>query len=251
MTNVDFETGEIRTALPPMQPEIAASIMYVKAGIAQLGFDERNDHGKYSYASVDKFYTAIRPLETEAGITWLLDETSFDIRAGDSGKGWVFVQYDAWVMHKGGATWGPLRRHLAAPVTGPQTFGALESYARKALARGLYMVPTGEKDGDDTAPRDDAPVTRQIASKASPAVRQQSGDADIARATVQRIRKDINAALYLEELNAKGIFGPTAELDEKLIKEQPNGQMVWDDLVRRDALKRDELLRDAGSQAHG
>jgi hypothetical protein len=39
---------------------------------------------------------------------------------------------------------------------------------RKAFMRGLYMVPTGEKDGDETAPRDDAPVTKGVTRAAAP-----------------------------------------------------------------------------------
>jgi hypothetical protein len=53
-------------------------------------------------------------------------------------------------------------------VTGPQTFGAAESYVRKAFMRGLYMVPTGEKDGDEVAARDDAPTTKGVTRTAAP-----------------------------------------------------------------------------------
>jgi hypothetical protein len=53
-------------------------------------------------------------------------------------------------------------------VTGPQTFGAAESYVRKAFMRGLYMVPTGEKDGDELAARDDAPATKGVTRAAAP-----------------------------------------------------------------------------------
>jgi hypothetical protein len=167
-----IETGEVGVS-PQMPPEIAAAIIAVKKGIAQLGFDERNEHARYSYASVDKFYTAVRPLESEAGLSVMLDETAFDVREGAPNKqgdraSWAFLTYDVWLVSAGGVMWGPARRHWAGPVTGPQTFGAAESYVRKAFMRGLYMVPTGEKDGDETAPRDDAPVTKGVTRAAAP-----------------------------------------------------------------------------------
>jgi hypothetical protein len=169
----DPTTGEIIVRPPHMPPEIAAAIVAVKKGVARLGFDERNEHGRYSYASVDKFYTAVRPLESEVGLAVMLDETSFDVREGAPNKdgnraSWAFLTYDIWLISSGGAMWGPARRHWAGPVTGPQTFGAAESYVRKAFTRGLYMVPTGEKDGDENAPRDDAPTTKGVTRAASP-----------------------------------------------------------------------------------
>jgi hypothetical protein len=169
----DRETGEVIMPRITMPPEIAAAVIAVKMGVARIGFDERNEHGRYNYASVDKFYTAVRPLESEAGLAVILDETSFDVREGapnSSGTraSWAFLSYDVWLVEKGGAMWGPMRRHWAGPVTGPQTFGAAESYVRKAFTRGLYMVPTGEKDGDENAPRDDAPTTKGVTRSAAP-----------------------------------------------------------------------------------
>jgi hypothetical protein len=169
----DAETGEVIMPHITMPPEIAAAVIAVKMGVARIGFDERNEHGRYNYASVDKFYTAVRPLESEAGLAVILDETSFDVREGapnSSGNraSWAFLSYDVWLVEKGGAMWGPMRRHWAGPVTGPQTFGAAESYVRKAFTRGLYMVPTGEKDGDENAPRDDAPATKGVTRAATP-----------------------------------------------------------------------------------
>jgi len=160
--------GTEGVSLSNMPASIAAAVIQVKSGIAQLGFDERNEHGRYSYASVDKFYTLIRPLEAEAGLFVMLDETGCDIRdstrTDDRGQTritpWAFIRYDLWLGSKDGEVWGPVRRHWAGPVTGPQTFGAAESYVRKAFSRGLYEVPTGERDGDDTGARDDAPPIR-------------------------------------------------------------------------------------------
>jgi len=238
MDDVDSETGEITTIAPRVMPlEIATAVFQVKAGIQQLGFDERNEHSKYSYASVDKFYAALRPLEAKAGLEVILDEVSFDVRAGDSGKGWAFITYHIWLLHKSGVMWGPLRRHIALPVTGAQTFGAAESYIHKAFRRGFYMVPTGDKDGDEGAPRDDAPVVKS-ATRAYPAVATENKDKSVAMAIAARIRADISKAGSIEELNRVGIFGPMAKADREAIHAVPGGARVWDDFVDRDAQRR-------------
>jgi hypothetical protein len=137
--------------------------------------------------------------------------------------------------------WGPLRRHWAGPVTGPQTFGAAESYVRKAFMRGIYMVPTGEKDGDDTAPRDDAPATRVAASRARPVSASASASRDIAVAVYSRIRSDIKNAASLDRLNKTGIYGPDATADYDAIRSQGEGEKAWQALVDLDAQRRLEI----------
>lgn len=243
----DPETGEVmaeRDSLPKMPPEIAAAIFQVKAGIKQIGFDERNEHSKYSYASVDKFYAALRPLEVEAGLEVMLDESALDVRAGDSGKGWAFITYNVWLLHKSGAMWGPLKRHLALPVTGAQTFGAAESYIHKAFRRGFYMVPTGEKDADDMAQTDSPPVSR--ASRATPVVAATGPSRDVAVAIAARIRSDIKNAASIEQLNRTGIWSPQRDADEKAILAQQGGVRVWDSLVKLDVERRTAMVEQDG-----
>jgi hypothetical protein len=241
MDTIDQMTGEItETRSPKMPPEIAKAVFEVKRGIKQIGFDEKNEHSKYGYASIDKFYTSIRPLELEAGLEIILDEVGFEVRQGDSGKGWAFITYEVWLLHESGAMWGPLRRHLALPVTGAQTFGAAESYVHKAFRRGFFMVPTGEKDADELASSDSVPVAR--ASRVTPAVAKTTVSKDVAIAIASRIRSEIKAARSTTDLNRTGIFGASAAADKDAILAQDGGEKVWKSFIDADAARRAELL---------
>ena len=190
--SVDPVTGEVISSIPPrMPPEIAGAIIRVMRGAKQLGFDERNQHGGYSYASIDKFLSAFNPLLADAGLLLLIEELRVEYRDGavnDKGRTtqWAMPHYEIWLAHESGAMWGPLHRHLALPMTGPQTFGAAESYVQKRLLRGLFMVPTGEKDADETSPSE-MPAAHHRATKASPVIAQAGPGEDRARDAYKRL----------------------------------------------------------------
>ncbi len=213
---IDVETGEISAALPRMPPEIAGAIIKIMKGTKQLGFDERNAHGGYNYVSVDKFLDHFRPLCADADLLVVIDEPEIGYRDVPNKDGkvtsWLMATYDVWLYHASGSAWGPLRRHLALPMTGPQTFGSGESYVQKRLLRGLFMVPTGEKDADDTPAGDigasppRAYPPRNGASKVNPAVAQPADDTAVARIALVSIRDAIKAAGSTQQCHA--IFDP-------------------------------------------
>lgn len=159
ITEYDRETGE-----PPrrMAPEIAAAVVNVMLEAKQLGFDERNQHGGYNYASIDKFLASLRPLCAKHGLIILLDETGCEFREGPANRegkasSYAFLEYAVWLVHSSGAMHGPITRRLALPATGPQAFGSAESYVMKRFMRNLFQIPTGEKDADEL-PEGDVPV---------------------------------------------------------------------------------------------
>lgn len=142
-------------------PEIAKAIIAVKKQVKQLGSDESNKHGGYAYVSVDKFYERIGKLMADAGLALLIDETESEIRpGGKEGNGWLFARYHLAFLHESGAVSEWLRRSLALPINGPQTFGAAQSYIEKQYLRQIFKIPTGEKDADDVAQTDTPPVKR-------------------------------------------------------------------------------------------
>lgn len=168
----DQRTGEMLAA-PAMPPAIAAAIIAVKKQVKALGSDERNEHGRYSYVSVDKFYERIGKLMADAGLALLIDETSTDVRAGEQRADrdkppapWLFAQYALAFMHESGAMSATLRRSIALPISGPQAFGAAQSYIEKQFLRQVFKVPTGEKDADDTPTDGEAPESRSRAHTA-------------------------------------------------------------------------------------
>lgn len=226
MDTIDTETGEVILCLG-MPPQIAAAIIAVKKNVKQLGSDERNAHGGYSYVSVDKFYERIGKLMADAGLALLIDETESEVKEGKSGNPWLFVQFSLSFMHETGIMSRPVRRSCALPISGPQAFGAAQSYIEKQFLRQVFKVPTGDRDADDTAPQENsAPGRAQSAPggrTAAPASRQQqqpppaaapaqpppqqaaepSGeDRHRALALWKALRDDIDASQSAEELHA-------------------------------------------------
>ena len=49
----DSGTGEIVDAPSTMPPAVAAAIIAVKKQVKQLGHDDKNEHGRYNFVSVD------------------------------------------------------------------------------------------------------------------------------------------------------------------------------------------------------
>jgi hypothetical protein len=213
----DGETGEITpiTERQTVPPVIAAAIIAVKKQVKQLGADDKNEHGRYNFVSVDKFYERIGRLMAEAGIALLIDETITDVRASDkSGNPWLFAQYDLTFMHESGALSHPLHRSIALPISGPQAFGAAQSYIEKQFLRQVFKVPTGDKDADDTAPAEGAPSrnaarTAQVSSpaattahprpQAAPAPSDAAQDANKRRA---ELRTEIEASMTVEDVES-------------------------------------------------
>ena len=213
---VNPETGEITDPLRTIPPEIAAAIIAVKQKVKQLGADDRNEHGRYNFVSVDKFYATIGKLMADVGLALLIDETATDVRASDkSGNPWLFAQYDLTFMHESGALSHPLHRSCALPISGPQAYGAAQSYIEKQFLRQVFKVPTGEKDADDTPTDGVAPESRSAARTvqgSSPAARTAprrqeaapapSADKEDATKRFKEIRAEIDASMTVPDLAA-------------------------------------------------
>ena len=157
----DPGTGEIMPAAASMSPAIAAAIIAVMKQVKQLGHDERNQQGGYNSVSVDKMYATLGPIMADAGLALLIDESETNVRANEkTGNPWLFASYDCRFLHESGAISPVMRRSIAMPISGPQAFGAAQSYVEKQLLRQVFKVPTGERDADATAPQEDAPESR-------------------------------------------------------------------------------------------
>lgn len=140
--------------LMPMPPAIAKAIIQIKKTVTTLGADQRNDHGKYPYVTVDKFYDIIGRKMASEGLALVIDETAAEVRDGKSGNPWLFTQYSMAFVHESGAMSPPMRRSCALPISGPQAFGAAQSYIEKQFLRQVFKIPTGEQDADAVAPED-------------------------------------------------------------------------------------------------
>lgn len=155
----DHETGEILQPIN-MPKEVAAAIVAVKAKVRAIGYDEKNPHGGYPYVSVDKFYALIGPLMAAEKLFLWVDEESSEVKEGARGNPWLFVRYAMRFAHGSGAVSSPVHRSLAQPISGPQSYGAAQSYIEKQFLRQVFKVPTGEKDADEVAQGEPAPAQR-------------------------------------------------------------------------------------------
>ena len=210
------ETGEVTTQAPSMPAAIAAAIVAVKKQVRQLGADDRNQHGNYAFVSIDKFYERIGPLMAGAGIALMIDEISTDVRDGGKGNPWLFCRYALSFVHESGVMSAPVSRSCALPISGPQAFGAAQSYIEKQFLRQVFKIPTGERDADATAPEEGGAPAGRSAARTAPAsagggqtypARQQAAPApSAARAEADKrwreIRDEINAAMTFEDLDA-------------------------------------------------
>ena len=142
-----------------MPKEIAGAIVLVMRAIGRLVRDAKNQHGGYSYASTDAFLEAINPACAEAGlivkprcvVSEVVTVEVYDKTTKQTiQKRMVQATYAFILIHESGATWcdDSEKRTIMLDHTGPQSFGAAESYAVKTFMRSLFLVATGDKDAD-------------------------------------------------------------------------------------------------------
>ncbi len=88
----------------------------------------------------------------------------------ESAKGtpWLFARYALRFMHESGVVSQPLMRSCALPISGPQAFGAAQSYIEKQFLRQVFKIPTGEKDADQVAQTETPPPRRSVPRDAEP-----------------------------------------------------------------------------------
>lgn len=247
MDSIDRETGEI-VALPGIPPAIATAIIAVKKQVKQLGADSRNEHGKYNFVSVDKFYERIGSLMAAAGLAVLINEAHSEVREGKSGNPWLFCRYEITLMHESGALSGlPLSRSLALPINGPQTYGAAQSYVEKQFLRQLFKIPTGERDADETEQTQDAPAGRAAGNGRAPQ-RQQSAEPsaakDEATKRYKEIRAEIDASMTIPDLDQIPTMPAWASFERVLREAEASekAEAVMGQLADRIERRREMLL---------
>ena len=123
---------------------VSQRVCAAKAEIGAIPKNGFNPHGKYKFASTDDVYHALRPILAKHGLDLILSISSAEVREGANGKPWCFVA--ANIGFDGEA---PQMRHMALPVTGPQTFEAVNSYLQKQYLRARLQIETGEYDEED------------------------------------------------------------------------------------------------------
>lgn len=156
-----------QTLFPKAQ--ILAAVVLAKSKIRRLAKSDRNFEEAYAFTSIDSFLEHINPICVEAGLVILMDEVSVMDGAFGARQGlesWLRISYDITLAHISGETLGPFRRHVDIPRSGPQAFGAAQSYVLKQFLRAQFQIATGEADDPDfgTKPssRASAPIRAEV-----------------------------------------------------------------------------------------
>ena len=221
-----------------MPPAIAAAVVKVMSGVRVLGKDDKNQFAKYDFASIDKFLTLVNPLCAAAGLFFVLNEEGYEIRKGEATEGGKVVSalcmtYSILMVEAGGATWGPVTRHVIVTAAGAQAFGTAQSYVLKQFMRSLFQIPTGDKDDADLQEARELPsgagrsAPRQQAAPA-PSGQQKAagGDTELmakqanAKADFARIKSDLKACQTEVEIDTVMIAGQEALENIKAVSPQ-------------------------------
>ena len=129
-----------------MSAKVIAAINAVAAEVTRLGKSEKNQHGRYSYASIDDFLSMTGPLCAKHGLVVMQDERECEVRGE-----WLLMRFEFTLAHASGEVWAtrPVRSILVSAKMGPQAFGAAQSYCLKQFLRSLFQIATGENDDID------------------------------------------------------------------------------------------------------
>jgi hypothetical protein len=129
--------------------KVNEAIRAVLADIHRLKKDDKNQHGGYSYVSVDDVKDHVRPLLAKNSLHFSITEVSYDL-IGVAGKTGTTssakIAYEIRLRHVSGEEMPPEFITIVLPYTGAQTAGAARSYAVKEWMKSTLLVSTGEKD---------------------------------------------------------------------------------------------------------
>lgn len=131
---------------------VLAAIIAAQGKVTKLSKSSRNEESGYTFASVDSFLELVNPICVETGLVILMDEVSVvDLTLGhrSNQEHWLRVCYEITIAHISGETLGPFHRHVDIPRSGPQAFGAAQSYILKNFFRAQFQIPTAEEDDPD------------------------------------------------------------------------------------------------------
>ena len=171
---VDTESATLTGILPA----IAAAM----GDVQKVGKADRNKHDGYDFASIDNFLSLVNPICARHGLVILSDEVSREdfIRKGRSGDlPWMRVSFSFTVHHVSGQALPAMTRSVEVMRNGAQAYGSAQSYCLKQFLRGLFLIPTGDKDDADHRETDACDIVRDQQEKQPAAPSKEAIDAAI------------------------------------------------------------------------
>lgn len=145
-------------------PAIAAAM----GDVQKVGKADRNEHDKYNFASIDNFLTLVNPICARHGLIIISDEVSREdfTRKGRNGESpWMRVSFSFVVYHISGQSLPAMQRSVEVMRNGAQAYGSAQSYCLKQFLRGLFLIPTGDKDDADLNPTDAGQIVRHSSTE--------------------------------------------------------------------------------------
>lgn len=202
--------------------EILGALVEALGKVKKLTKSDRNESEGYTFTSIDSFLSLVNPICAETGLVVLMDETSVEDVSAVARSGtdaWLRISYEFTLAHVSGQTLGPFRRHVDVPRSGPQAYGAAQSYVLKQFLRAQFQIATGETDDPDfgTRAKDGSPFD-QSAARNNPASSEGQKQADalddgVVRQLAQRI---VDARSGRELLAIFGGLSDECQVNEKL-----------------------------------
>jgi hypothetical protein len=227
---IEADTKNGNGHIAPMAPipgSIVKAVCSVQATMAAVAKGEFNKHGGYKFTSTDDIYASttlklgevglmIYPLELEPTQEIQSTVPVYDKEGNRTGEkqitklrfriGYMLAtEQDSWFDPRSSRT-------LVVLHTGPQTFGAAESYCQKAYLRALFKIPTGEKDLDAMPQGDtlqDQLGPERVKRKSSAAGKRDGDDATF-KALMVRLEKPSGAIECAEAWNSHSTWLSTA-----------------------------------------
>jgi hypothetical protein len=141
------QAGPLAAGSAGMSGKVTAAIAAVAGEVTRLAKGEKNQHGRYNYASIDDFLSMTGPLCAKHGLIILQDEKEFEVR-GD----WLLMRFEFTLAHAPSGEvmdTRPQRSILVNAKMGSQAFGAAQSYVLKQFLRSLLQISTGENEDID------------------------------------------------------------------------------------------------------
>ena len=130
----------------------SALLLKIASEIPNLEKENENKFGKYSYVSIDDYYSKVASIANKHGVGWVCRETQCDFRKEDNA---VIFTYGFDLYSSNGEYIEDFTNFTVVhPIQGAQSSGSAASYAEKMFMRTVFKVRTGEQDADATDPNE-------------------------------------------------------------------------------------------------
>ena len=163
MTDAAAVSANVAT-LTDILPAIAAAM----GDVEKVAKGDRNKHDGYNFASIDNFLSLVNPICARHGLVIFSDELSREdfTRKGRNGDApWMRISFSFTVHHVTGQSLPPMTRSVEVMRNGAQAYGSAQSYCLKQFLRGLFLIPTGDKDDADFERKDDGEIVQHPARR--------------------------------------------------------------------------------------